>query len=41
MLAQRFGIDHVTIQPDWRTPVPGKRVIPVAPLSPDASRNMH
>jgi len=41
LLAQRFGIDHVTIQPDWRTPVPGKRVIPVAPLSPDASRNMH
>jgi len=41
MLAQRFGIEHVTIQPDWRTPVPGKRVIPVAPLSPDASRNMH
>jgi cobalt-zinc-cadmium efflux system protein len=41
MLAQRFGIDHVTLQPDWRTPVPGRRVIPVAPVSPDANHNLH
>ena len=41
MLAQRFGIDHVTLQPDWRTPVPGRRVIPVAPVSPDANHNVH
>jgi cobalt-zinc-cadmium efflux system protein len=30
MLAERFGIDHVTLQPDWHLPSPGKRVIPVA-----------
>lgn len=41
MLAQRFGVDHVTLQPDWRTPVPGRRVIPVAPVSPDANHNVH
>ena len=41
MLAQRFAIDHVTLQPDWRTPVPGRRVIPVAPVSPDANHNVH
>jgi len=41
MLAQRFGIDHVTLQPDWRTPVPGRRVIPIAPVSPDANHNVH
>jgi cobalt-zinc-cadmium efflux system protein len=41
MLAQRFGIDHVTLQPDWRTPVPGRRVIPVAPVSPDPNHNVH
>jgi cobalt-zinc-cadmium efflux system protein len=35
LLAERFGIDHVTLQPDWRTPVPGKRVIPVTPVSAD------
>jgi cobalt-zinc-cadmium efflux system protein len=41
MLAQRFGIDHVTLQPDWRTLVSGRRVIPVAPVSPDADHNVH
>jgi cobalt-zinc-cadmium efflux system protein len=35
LLAERFGIDHVTLQPDWRKPVPGKRVIPVTPVSAD------
>jgi cobalt-zinc-cadmium efflux system protein len=35
LLAEHFGIDHVTLQPDWRTPVPGKRVIPVTPVSTD------
>jgi len=35
LLAERFGIDHVTLQPSWRSPVPGKRVIPVTPVSAD------
>ncbi|HKN09732.1 MAG TPA: cation diffusion facilitator family transporter, partial [Pseudomonadota bacterium] len=35
LLAERFGIDHVTLQPAWRSPVPGKRVIPVTPVSAD------
>ncbi len=30
MLAQDFGIDHVTLQPAWRVPPPAGRVIPVA-----------
>jgi cobalt-zinc-cadmium efflux system protein len=33
LLAGRFGIDHVTLQPAWRSPVPGKRVIPVTPVA--------
>ena len=37
LLAERFGIDHVTLQPDWHTPAPGKRVIPVTPVSITAS----
>ena len=41
LLAERFGIDHVTLQPDWRTPVPGKRVIPVTPVSPDDKPSVH
>jgi cobalt-zinc-cadmium efflux system protein len=32
MLADDFGIDHVTIQPDWAPLPPGRRVIPVVPL---------
>jgi cobalt-zinc-cadmium efflux system protein len=35
LLAERFGIDHVTLQPAWRAPTPGKRVIPVTPVSVD------
>ncbi len=35
LLAERFGIDHVTLQPAWRSPVQGKRVIPVTPVSAD------
>ncbi len=33
LLAERFGIDHVTLQPAWRAAVPGKRVIPVTPVA--------
>ena len=41
LLAERFGIDHVTLQPDWRTPTPGKRVIPVTPIAPDDNPRVH
>ena len=38
LLAERFGIGHVTLQPTWRTPTPGKRVIPVTPVATDDKR---
>lgn len=41
LLAERFGIDHVTLQPAWRVPVPGKRVIPVTPVSVDGKPGAH
>jgi len=41
LLAERFAIDHVTLQPDWRTPAPGKRVIPVTPVSTDDKPSVH
>lgn len=33
LLAERFHIDHVTLQPTWHQPLAGKRVIPVAPAN--------
>lgn len=41
LLAGRFGIDHVTLQPSWQRPVPGKRVIPVMPVSADEKPRLH
>src|SRR5204862_1096699 len=41
LLAERFGIDHVTLQPGWRTPPSGKRVIPVTPIAPDDNPRVH
>jgi cobalt-zinc-cadmium efflux system protein len=41
LLAERFGIDHVTLQPAWRAPIPGKRVIPVLPVSVKDKPSMH
>ena len=41
LLAERFGIDHVTLQPDWRAPTPGKRVIPVTPVASDENPRVH
>jgi cobalt-zinc-cadmium efflux system protein len=32
VLRERFGIDHVTLQPAWHQPLPGKRVIAVMPV---------
>ena len=36
MLAQNFGIHHVTLQPSWPVPAPEGRVIPVVPARDDA-----
>jgi cobalt-zinc-cadmium efflux system protein len=33
MLAQDFGIHHVTLQPSWPAPAPEGRVIPVVPAN--------
>ena len=33
LLAERFEIDHVTLQPTWHQAPAGKRVIPVLPVS--------
>jgi cobalt-zinc-cadmium efflux system protein len=41
LLAERFGIDHVTLQPAWQRSVPGKRVIPVTPVSADEKPRLH
>jgi cobalt-zinc-cadmium efflux system protein len=41
LLAERFGIDHVTLQPAWQRAVPGKRVIPVMPVSADEKPRLH
>ena len=40
VLAERFGIDHVTLQPDWHSP-PDKRVIPVRPVGADEKPRLH
>jgi cobalt-zinc-cadmium efflux system protein len=41
LLAERFGIDHVTLQTAWQRAVPGKRVIPVTPVSADEKPRLH
>jgi cobalt-zinc-cadmium efflux system protein len=41
LLAERFGIDHVTLQPAWRAPAPGKRVIPVTPVAASSKPGVH
>jgi cobalt-zinc-cadmium efflux system protein len=41
LLADRFGIDHVTLQPAWRKPPPGKRVIPVTPVESGDKPRLH
>jgi cobalt-zinc-cadmium efflux system protein len=33
LLAERFHIDHVTLQPTWHQAPAGKRIIPVVPVS--------
>jgi cobalt-zinc-cadmium efflux system protein len=41
LLAERFGIDHVTLQPTWHAPVAGKRVIPLMPVAIDTKPSVH
>jgi cobalt-zinc-cadmium efflux system protein len=41
LLADRFGIDHVTLQPAWRKPLTGKRVIAVTPVESDEKPRLH
>jgi cobalt-zinc-cadmium efflux system protein len=41
LLAERFGIEHVTLQPAWQRAVPGKRVIPVTPVSAGEKPRLH
>lgn len=41
LLGDRFGIDHVTLQPAWRKPLSGKRVIPVTPVESDEKPRLH
>jgi cobalt-zinc-cadmium efflux system protein len=40
LLAERFHIDHVTLQPAWHAPT-GKRVIPVTPVAADDEPRLH
>jgi cobalt-zinc-cadmium efflux system protein len=41
LLAERFHIDHVTLQPAWHAPQTGKRVIPVTPVAADDEPRLH
>jgi cobalt-zinc-cadmium efflux system protein len=41
LLAERYGIDHVTLQPTWHQPPPGKRVIPVTPVASNDKPIVH
>jgi cobalt-zinc-cadmium efflux system protein len=40
MLAERFGIEHVTLQPDWRE-TGGKRVIPLTQVAAGEKPHVH
>jgi len=41
VLAERFRIDHVTLQPSWHQAPPGKRVIAVTPVAPGEQTHLH
>jgi cobalt-zinc-cadmium efflux system protein len=41
LLAERYGIDHVTLQPTWHEAPPGKRVIPLNPVAGDDKPIVH
>jgi cobalt-zinc-cadmium efflux system protein len=41
LLSERYGIDHVTLQPTWHEPPSGKRVIPVTPVASNDKPSVH
>ncbi|MEP6941889.1 MAG: cation diffusion facilitator family transporter [Betaproteobacteria bacterium] len=41
VLAERFRIDHVTLQPDWHQPPAGKRVIALMPIASGGETHLH
>jgi cobalt-zinc-cadmium efflux system protein len=41
LLAQQYGIDHVTLQPSWHAPVRGKRFIPLTPVGGSDKPHLH
>ncbi len=41
ILAERFRIDHVTLQPDWHQPPAGKRVIALTPITSGEQPHPH
>jgi len=40
-LADRYRIDHVTLQPAWHAPPADKRVIPLTPIAGDDKPHLH
>ena len=41
VLAERFRIDHVTLQPAWHQAPPGKRIIAVTPVASGEQSSLH
>ncbi len=41
LLAEQYGIDHVTLQPSWHAPVRGKRFIPLTPVGGSDKPHLH
>jgi len=41
LLAERYRIDHVTLQPAWHQPPPDKRVIPLTPIAGGDKPHLH
>jgi cobalt-zinc-cadmium efflux system protein len=41
LLSERYGIDHVTLQPTWHEPPSGKRVILVTPVASNDKPSVH
>ncbi|MEP6997303.1 MAG: cation diffusion facilitator family transporter [Betaproteobacteria bacterium] len=41
LLAERYRIDHVTLQPAWHPPPADKRVIPLTPIAGDDKPHLH
>jgi cobalt-zinc-cadmium efflux system protein len=41
LLADRYQIDHVTLQPAWHAPPADKRVIPLKPIAGDDKPHLH